>query len=214
MPKIKKTIKVILVSLLAFTLIILLNSAYISKTSDPFLYDSANQIPYNQVGIVLGTSFKNAQGGPNKFFEYRIQAVLDLYTQNKIDYIIVSGDNSTPKYNEPEYMKKALIDKGIPADTIITDYAGFSTLDSIIRAQKVFGQKKYTVISQKFHNQRAIFIGKKNNLDIIGFNAQEVPLAQSPRTYFRELFARLKASSEVIILKKQPKFLGEPIQID
>lgn len=214
MHKFKKALKISLLSLGILIGISILNFYYISYTAQDYLYDSTDTIPFNEVGIVLGTSIKTTQGTPNLFFTYRIDAATELYKTNKINYIIVSGDNSTLKYNEPEFMKKALIDKGIPSEKIITDYAGFSTLDSILRAKKVFGQKKYTIISQEFHNQRAVFIGLKNNLEVIGFNAQGVSFKQNQRTYIREVFARLKASSEVLFLKKQPKFLGDPIQIN
>jgi SanA protein len=120
---------------------------------------------------------------------------------------LVSGDNSQKDYDEPTDFKKDLIAKGIPEDRIFLDYAGFRTLDSIVRAKEVFGQTSITIISQKFHNQRAIYIAKQFGIDAIGFNAKDVY-----NSHFREYLARSKASLD-LVFNVQPKFLGEKIVI-
>ncbi|BBA17486.1 SanA-like protein [Blattabacterium cuenoti STAT] len=159
-------------------------------------YDSINYIPYNTFGVVLGTSKYLYGGGINAYFKYRIDAAFFLFRHNKIRYIIVSGDNREKNYNEPKMMKKELIKKGIPSHFIYEDFYGISTLHSIARAHKIFHQKKFTIISQKFHNERAIFIGNCLGLDVIGFNAKN--LTFDSKIQFREVFARIKALWDIL----------------
>src|SRR5690554_5254058 len=109
-------------------------------------YYDIEQIGANNVGMVLGTAKYRSRGEVNLYFQYRIEATVELYKSGKINFVLVSGDNSTPYYNEPKEFKNALIKKGIPADKIFLDYAGFRTLDSVVRAHKVFGQTKITII--------------------------------------------------------------------
>ncbi len=125
---------------------------------------------------------------------------------------MVSGDNSRRNYNEPEEMKKALIRQGIPEKAIYLDYAGFRTLDSVIRAQKIFGQNRFTVISQHFHNERAIYLAGKHHIDAIGFDARDVPVKSGFKTRMREVLARVKVFID-LAFKKQPRFLGEPVPL-
>ena len=176
-------------------------------------FDSINDIPYNRVGVVLGTSKYRVGKAPNLYFDYRIQAAADLYKAGKIDFIIASGDNRYIDYNEPQQMLEDLLALGIPREKIFLDYAGFRTLDSMIRAYKVFGQKKYTVISQRFHNERAIYIAEKHGIDVIGFNAKDVTKSYGFKTNLREKLARVKVLIDIAI-GKEPKFLGEPIAVE
>lgn len=185
---------------------------FVVRSTKQFLYDSTESIPTNRVGLVFGTARTN-NGLPNIFFTRRITAAADLYTAGKIEKILVSGDNGTESYNEPQDMKEALIEKGIPEEDIILDYAGFSTLDSVVRAKEVFGQTSYTVISQTFQNERAVFIGRHHDIKIIGYNTKEIPFRVAPRVYIREYAARVKLLLDIYILRREPKFLGDPITI-
>lgn len=177
------------------------------------VYSQTDQIPYNKVGLVLGTSKYLVSGNNNAYYTYRIDATYNLYKANKIDYVLVSGDNGTIYYDEPTAMKKDLIAKGIPANRIFLDYAGFRTLDSVVRSKKVFGQSKITIISQKFHIERALFIAKHNDIDAVGFVASKVSNKYGLRTKVREKFARVKLMLDVLF-NTQPKFLGDPIIIE
>ena len=143
----------------------------------------------------------------------RIKACVDLYNARKIDRIIVSGDNHHVSYNEPEAMRASLVEMGIPNEVIFLDYAGFRTFDSVVRAREVFGQQSFTVVSQKFHNERAIFIAGKKGIDAVGYNASGVGLNYGLMTYVRELFARCKVYLDLATGKK-PHFLGEPVDLD
>lgn len=124
----------------------------------------------------------------------------------------MSGDNRRNDYNEPEEMKQALIATGIPEQQIILDYAGLRTLDSVIRAHLIFGLERFTLISQEFHNERAIFLAQQNHLQVIGYNAQDVSAYAGFKTNLRELLARVKVFMD-IITDKAPKHLGEKIEI-
>jgi SanA protein len=134
-------------------------------------------------------------GGLNAYFKYRMDAAYFLFRHKKIRYIIVSGDNRDKNYNEPKMMKKELIRKGIPNYFIYKDISGISTIHSVIRVYKIFNQRKFTIISQKFHNERAIFIGNCLGLDVIGFNAKN--LTFDFKMQIREFFARIKAIVEI-----------------
>lgn len=176
------------------------------------VFDQEADLPINEVGLVLGTSKYTSNGYSNPYFDNRIKAAVDLYKAGKIKHILVSGDNRLKEYNEPRQMLKALLQEGIPESAITMDFAGFRTLDSIVRCREVFGQQKITIISQKFHNQRALFLANHRKLEAVGYNAQDVPLAWSLKVRFREYLARCKAILD-LITNKQPKFLGkqEPI---
>jgi SanA protein len=197
---------------LAFILIIFSNS-HVEKSAKTNTYNQLDSIPATNVGLVLGTSRYLKGGGENLYFKYRIDAAIELYKSGKVKHLLVSGDNHVKEYDEPQDMREALIEKGIPDSCITLDYAGFRTLDSIIRCWKIFGQTTFIVISQPFHNERAIFIGRHYDLDVTAYNAQKVSAAFGFKTQLREYLARVKAVLDVYILNKEPKFLGEPVEI-
>jgi SanA protein len=176
-------------------------------------YNHIKDIPHNKVGLLLGTSKRMADGRTNLYFKYRIEAGVALWKAKKVDYLLLSGDNSLSYYNEPMDMKKALIAQGVPDSLIFLDYAGFRTLDSVVRGKKIFGQDRYTVISQAFHNKRAIYIARSYGIAAIGFNARDVSSYNGFKTNLREKFARVKVLLDLYLLHTQPKFLGEQIQI-
>lgn len=184
----------------------------ISNKTSEFIFTECDSVPHNKVGLLLGTSEKIRGGRDNLYFQYRINAAAKLFSENRIDYILVSGDNSTIYYNEPMAMKKALVKKGIPSERIYLDYAGFRTYDSMVRAEKIFGQTAFTVISQEFHVERAVFIGRKLKLDVVGFIADDVSRHYGFKTRMREKFARVKVFLDFIFGVK-PKFLGDRIEI-
>jgi SanA protein len=130
----------------------------IENQTAPQLFGDLSKIPPNDIGLILGASKYVYNNRINLYFKYRIEAAVLLFKAGKINKILVSGDNGVEGYDEPTDIKNALIDAGIPESCIYLDYAGFRTLDSIVRANKVFGLNQFTIISQKFHNQRAVYI--------------------------------------------------------
>ena len=131
----------------------------------------------------------------------------------KIRFILVSGDNSRKDYDEPSDMRDALKEEGVPDEVIYSDYAGFSTLDSVVRAKRVFGQSQLLVISQDFHVRRAVYIGSNHGMDIIGVCAKDVDRRIGAKARFREYFARVKAVLDVGVFHRSPRFLGEPVPV-
>lgn len=185
----------------------------VENSGKSFIFTTTESMPKSKVGLLLGTS-KNAKGGRrNLFFSYRIEAAAELFRTGKVDYLLVSGDNRKVEYNEPKEMRLALIAAGVPDSAIVSDYAGFRTFDSVVRAKEVFGQTSFTIISQEFHLERALFIASHFGIPAIGYQAKGVPVGYAIKTEIREYFARIKAVLDVFILRTSPKFLGEPVKI-
>lgn len=187
-------------------------SRHVEATARPHLYDDLASVPRRDVGLVLGTS-RNTSSGLNAFYSARIDAAASLFHEGKIGHIIVSGSNPSRYYNEPVVMKKDLIERSVPAELITEDYAGFRTLDSIVRADKVMGQRSFTVVTQRFHAARATYIGRHFGLDVIAYCAIDPPQGVIYTSHLREYGARFKALLDVNLLNTQPRYLGEPISI-
>lgn len=186
---------------------------WITNSSKTQLYSDINNIPERKVGLVLGASKKTSRGTTNLYFTYRILAAYQLFKANKVQYLLLSGDNHDKDYDEPSDMREALMALGVPDSCIILDYAGFRTLDSVVRCNEVFGEDSITIVSQEFHNQRALFIANKNNINAIGFNAKEVNKNYSFKTRLREYFARVKCVLDIYVFYTSPKFFGDKIKI-
>ncbi len=192
-----------------FILSIFISNFIINNSAEGKLFDRVDAVPACATALVFGTS-PNARYGENLYYKYRMEAVDALWKAGKIKHIIVSGDNSTQYYDEATAMKKALIDFGIPDSVITLDYAGFRTLDSVVRCKWVFGQSSIILVSQQFQNERAIFIANHFGINAFGFNAKDVPGKYSIKTRIREYFARVKAVLDIYVLGTQPKFPGPP----
>ena len=193
-------------------LLLIVANTKIEAVANQKLFSEVSEIPPNKIGLLLGTSKYLSSGHVNLYYKYRIEAAVKLFQHKKINYILVSGDNSTKWYNEPKKIKNDLIQRGIPEDKIVLDYAGFRTLDSVVRADKVFGENSFTVISQKFHNERAVFLANHFNSNAIGFNAKAVGTRYGFKVQVREYFARVKVFLDILFNVK-PKFLGDKIEI-
>lgn len=198
---------IIIISLISISLL------WINLTTKNKIYSNTENLPFNSVGLIPGCNKYIAQGVINQYYQLRIDAGVKLYNQGKIDYILVSGDNAHASYDEPREMRNSLVEAGIPNDKIISDYAGFRTLDTIVRAKEVFQLDKVTFISQNFQNQRGVFIGNKRDIDVIAFDAENADLIHSFKTLFREIFAKVKMLIDIYITDKEPKFLGDLIII-
>ena len=176
------------------------------------LYDRAEDVPEAPVGLVFGCA-KIFQGRPNLYFQARFEAAVALWEAGKVQCFIVSGDNHAHGYNEPEDMKAAMVEAGVPEEKIVCDYAGLRTLDSVVRAKKVFGADKVVLISQEFHNERAAYLADSINLEVVGLNAAAVTGPAARKTDEREKLARAKMWLDVNILRTKPKFLGEEVEL-
>ncbi|WP_126652653.1 SanA/YdcF family protein [Chryseobacterium aureum] len=209
---IKNIFKIFLLLLVAGIIFIAWANYSIKKDSEPFVSYRIADVPEAKTGLLLGTGKVLSDGSPNAYFYNRIQAAADLFKSGKIQYIIVSGDNSTKDYNEPEDMQEALVQQGVPQNKIIMDHAGFRTLDSVVRAKDIFSQTKLVIISQKFHNERAVFLARKNGMEAFGYNAADVNKYAGLKTNLREYLAKAKAYWD-LLFGAEPKFGGEKIVI-
>ena len=171
-------------------------------------------LPHNDVALVLGTSKKLAGGHDNPYFLTRIETAYYLFKSGKVKHFLVSGDNRTIYYNEPVDMQKALIEKGVPDSIITLDYAGLRTLDSVVRCKEIFGQSKFTIITQKFHAHRALFISRYYGLDAVAFIAPSPPLRFSWKVKMREMLARPLAILDLYVFGKEPRHGGDKEYIE
>ena len=189
----------------------------IETSSAGHIYAVADEVKPAKAGLVLGSSRLIRNYVANPFFRNRIEAAADLFKAGKVEYLIVSGNQARggrPRggYDEPADMRDALIAAGVPAARIYRDYAGFRTLDSIVRAKEVFGQDRVIVVSQPFHLARALFLAHWRGLDDDGFAAKDPPLRFGVRTRLREIAARGAAVLDILV-GTEPRYLGTPVQL-
>ncbi len=171
------------------------------------VYEDIDSIPEYEFGLLLGTS--PWPQSSNLFFRTRIEATKELYERGKIQRILVSGDNSTKEYNEPEMMRLALVKAWVDEKDITLDYAGFRTLDSVLRAKEIFSLTGgFTIISQPFHVERALFLADANNITAIGYGAKDVSPKYGLFAYVREIGARWLALYDAWT-KRSATVLGE-----
>ena len=205
--------RIVLWTALLLVLIVSACNIWIVKSTESKVYSDLALLPDHRIALVLGTSYRSAGGGPNPFFQKRIEMAATLYAMGKIDHFILSGDNSTRYYNEPVEMKKALIRQGVPASAITLDYAGLRTLDSVVRSKKIFGQNKIIIITQPFHSYRALFISRYYDMDAVAMVADDPELDKTFKVRLREYLARTKAVLDLYVFKTDPRFLGEKEEI-
>ncbi|HAU6899717.1 TPA: outer membrane permeability protein SanA [Salmonella enterica subsp. enterica serovar Muenchen] len=195
----------VLVGLLLLTVLGL--DRWMSWKTAPYIYDELQDLPYRQVGVVLGTAKYYRKGVINQYYRYRIQGALNAYNSGKVNYLLLSGDNALQSYNEPMTMRKDLIAAGVDPADIVLDYAGFRTLDSIVRTRT----NDFIIITQRFHCERALFIALH-----MGIQAQcyAVPSPKNMLTVrLREFGARFSALADLYIFKREPRFLGPLVPI-
>ncbi len=185
----------------------------IDQTAHPLLFADPEHLPRNDVGLVLGTS-RNRGSGLNEFYAHRIAAAAELYDRGKIRHIIVSGSNPSKYYDEPDAMRRDLMVAGVPANCITEDRGGLRTLDSVVRAHKVMGQTSFTIISQRFHATRAVYIGINRGLDVVAYCAQDASGPQLFSARLREYGARMMAMLDLNVWDTQPQYLGQPVTIN
>lgn len=197
----KKATKIFLyaigIILLMCIVVMMVCNQIVVNNAEEKVFSDIDSIKYNKFGLLLGTTPQARIGRiTNAFFTYRIDAAEQLYKARKIEKILISGDeNSLDGVNEPECMRDSLVARGIPAKDIILDGKGYRTINSVINANKVFGLKSFTIISQKFHNERAIYQAEHLGLDLENIQAFEAEMPRTRRAYLttvREYFARVK----------------------
>ena len=206
--KIKKRIiwPIAIIAVVCLALILGCNLIIVNNAKGKLFSDIEQVIP-TEYGLLLGTTPQTRIGRrQNQFFKFRIDAAEKLYKTGKIKKILISGDeNSLDGINEVVCMKDSLVARGVDATDIILDGKGYRTLDSVWRAVNVYNIKSFIVISQKFHNERTIYLAEHLNLEtynITGFNAADATSNMAIMTYIREYFARVKVFLDIITYKK------------
>lgn len=171
-------------------------------------YSVLDSLPSRDVGIVLGCA-PYIDGRPNPYFWGRMRAAAQLQKLGRVRVLLVSGDNGRAGYDEPRAMREALESLGIPHKAIVCDFAGFRTLDTMVRAHKVFGLSQATVITDDFHMARSLYCAQQAGIDCVGFPSHVGRTSQSNWLNFREAFGKMRAVMDMQYLHTQPTYLGK-----
>ena len=201
-------IKVVLVAGLLAVAFVFYTNLIAKRAGEGRLHDEVEKVPPHPVGLLFGTTDKIGERD-NLYFTHRIDAAVELWEAGKVECLLVSGDNREKYYNEPDKMRTALIERGVPKEVIVRDFAGLRTLDTVVRAKKVFQAPSVILISQQFHNERAAYIARNEGLDFSGYNARDVGNNLGLKTKLREVAARVKMWLDVRVLDTQPRHLGD-----
>ncbi|MFN3411672.1 MAG: vancomycin high temperature exclusion protein [Exilispira sp.] len=191
----QKKIKPIIILFYLFiiiTLLLLSFDLYITFSTQKFIYDDIFSLPNYQYCLLLGTSKYTVKNSINLYYKYRIESVKYLYENSKIKKIILSGDSRESNYDETKYMKKDLLRMKIPEDILIIDADGFRTIFSILNLYKKYNIDDVIVVSQRFHLERAIFIGRIFGLKLNGFAAKDIDGISKIKIQIRERGARIR----------------------
>ncbi|KNE79457.1 MULTISPECIES: SanA/YdcF family protein [Streptomyces] len=162
-------------------------------------------VPPAPVAVVFGAGLRD--GTPSPYLAHRLDAAAELYGAGTVRVVLVTGDNSTLDYDEPDAMRAYLTARGVPDDRIVSDYAGFDTWDSCVRAKKIFGVERAVLVTQGFHIRRALALCGAAGLDAYGVGVAE----RRDVTWYaggaREVLAAAKAALEAAV-RPDPHFLG------
>lgn len=203
----------ITIALVPLLFVLMANAWVVMSTSNSVLTQIEELGDSRKVALVLGTSRYQVGGGTNLYFSGRMEAVAELYHKGKVKHIIVSGDNETEYYNEPVEMREALMELKVDKVDITLDYAGFRTLDSVVRCKEVFDQHDFIIVTQQFHGYRAQYISQYYGLNTEVFAANNKVYESTMKIQLREMLARSKAILDLYVLGTEPRFLGEKVPI-
>lgn len=178
------------------------------------VYNDEDKLPPNDVGLVLGATPRSRNRKIKPLFRARMEDASRLYHSGKVKHLLLSGRRNTRgTYNEPAEMKSLGLELGVPESAMTLDYAGYRTLDSVVRAKEVYGLSRFTIITNDFHTYRALFLSKCHNIDAVAYYSEEFSVTQLGVEIPREWMARVKAVIDVYLLQKQPRFLGPRVEI-
>lgn len=187
-------------------------SSYVKASMEKYLVSDieAKEMDADCI-LVLGAGLK-ADGTPNHMLQDRLDKGIELYKAGAAPKLLLSGDNGQEEYDEVNAMKKYVLEAGIPSEDIFLDHAGFSTYESMYRAYDIFLVKKVIIITQRYHQYRALYTAR--GLGIEGYGVVSEPRSYEGQTYreVREILARNKDFLKMII-KPEPTYLGEAIPI-
>jgi SanA protein len=211
--KIRRIIRITLLLTLALVLVIIACNAWLLIANRERIFHDHTALQPRDVALVLGTAPRLGRGLKNPFFEGRMDTAAKLWRDGKVRHLLVSGDNGQREYNEPVAMRDALVARGVPVSSITLDYAGFRTLDSLVRAREIFGVNRLVVVTDDWHQPRTLFLASAAGLDAVGACSVDVPWQISKMTRVREWLSRVKAVADIYVLRTKPKFLGGKIAL-
>ena len=207
----KKYLKIALYLAIIGLVAIISVNYYVKSSTKKNIYYSIKKFPKNDVGIIFGAGINGDQ--PSKYLKDRLDAGIALYKANRINKILLSGDNGRDEYDELTVMKNYCFNHGVDTTKIFIDYAGFDTYSTVYRAKHIFNIKKATLISQEYHLNRAIYIGQKLGIKSVGYSANNGEYLGYKYVTFREYGSIFKSFFDVL-RNREPRFLGNPIDIN
>jgi len=184
---------------------------YIDKYAAGFYYNSIGEIPKADAIIVLGAFVYD--GRPSPILLERLENALELYYAGKAPKIILSGDHGTKEYDEVNTMKDFMLENGVPREVLFLDHAGFNTYDSMYRAKEIFCVNSLLICTQEFHIGRSTYIARRLGIEAYGYPSNKWVSYYNRQYGFRERLAKIKAFVDIEIVRRKPRFLGEPIPI-
>ena len=184
-------------------IIVALCNISVDRNAEGRTFSNINDVPTMQTALLLGTNPKTRDGKrPSSFYLARINATAELYKHGKFRQLIISGDRREG-YDEPQTMRHDLIERGVPDSIIMMDGQGYRTLLSLRNSKQYFGIHDMIIISQKWHNERSIFLADKMNIKAVGYNADDVSHPRAIWTHIRELLARVKLFIDLYVTHRE-----------
>ena len=189
--------------LVILAIIVALCNISVDRNAEGRTFSDINDVPTMQTALLLGTNPKTRDGKrPSSFYLARINATAELYKHGKFRQLIISGDRREG-YDEPQTMRHDLIERGVPDSIIMMDGQGYRTLLSLKNSKQYFGVHDMIIISQKWHNERSIFLADKMNIKAVGYNADDVRHPRAIWTHIRELLARVKLFIDLYVTHRE-----------
>jgi SanA protein len=180
-----------------------INYQYVSSQNSDLIYESVEAVPFNDVALLLGTSkysdYEDKEESP--YFKNRIDAAVELYKHKKVNKILASGDKDLDGIDQIDEMEQALLEKGIPQEAILSDPNGYRTIASIVRAKEGFGLNTFTIVSQEFHNKRALYICDNKGIPAVAYNADDVSGFVNVVIIAREHVARMRMMADLYLFE-------------
>ena len=189
--------------LVILAIIVALCNISVDRNAEGRTFSNVNDVPTMQTALLLGTNPKTRDGKrPSSFYLARINATAELYKHGKFRQLIISGDKREG-YDEPQTMRHDLIERGVPDSIIMMDGRGYRTLLSLRNSKQYFGVHDMIIISQKWHNERSIFLADKMNIKAVGYNADDIRHPRAIWTHIRELLARVKLFIDLYVTHRE-----------
>ncbi|MGW6457353.1 SanA/YdcF family protein [Streptomyces sp. NPDC055078] len=204
LPRTRRGRRRLVQTVMAGCVLALVPSTWMHAVADSRIRTVA-EVPAQEVAVVFGAGLRD--GRPSRYLAHRLDTAAELYRTGKVKVILVSGDNSRLEYDEPDAMRTYLTEQGVPDDRIVSDYAGFDTWDSCVRAKKIFGVDRAVLVTQGFHVRRAVALCRSAGVESYGVGVAERHDSSWYYGGVREMFAAGKATLDVAF-EPDPRFLG------